>query len=110
MQNRFGKEKGNISVLRDILLPAVLTVTVLVMVGTGVSNVQSAAREQQLASVEEAVRRAAVHCYAVEGFYPPDLNYLLEHYGLSVDAQEYVVHYSAAAANLMPDIRVLRIC
>ena len=58
MQNRFGKEKGDISVLRDILLPAVLTVTVLVMVGTGVSNVQSAAREQQLASVEEAVRRA----------------------------------------------------
>ena len=60
--------------------------------------------KQQL---ETALRRAAVSCYAAEGFYPPDVAYMQEHYGLRFDEESYVVHYRLTASNWMPDITVL---
>ena len=57
--------------------------------------------------LEEAVRRSAVACYAAEGAYPPDVEYLEEHYGLQVDRERYAVKYEVIASNLMPDITVL---
>jgi hypothetical protein len=48
-----------------------------------------------------------VHCYAAEGIYPPDLEYLQENYGLQVDTDNFVVDYRPFASNLMPDITVL---
>ena len=56
---------------------------------------------------DQAVRRSWVSCYALEGTYPPDLDYLKERYGLQIDEDEYIVRYSAVAQNLMPDIYVL---
>lgn len=46
-------------------------------------------------------------CYAAEGIYPPDLDYLKDHYGVQVDEERYTVFYSVFAENLMPDITVL---
>ena len=58
-------------------------------------------------SLEQALRRSAVACYAAEGIYPPSVAYLEEHYGLQIDKRRFVVHYTAIAENLMPDITVL---
>lgn len=63
--------------------------------------------EEQLRQVEDAVRRSCATCYASEGIYPPDLDYLREHYGLQVDESRCTIHYVAIAQNLMPDITVL---
>ena len=57
--------------------------------------------------VEQALRRAAVSCYAAEGTYPPDVAYLQQHYGLQYDEQRYMVHYHRFASNLMPEITVV---
>ena len=57
--------------------------------------------------LEAAVRKTAVSCYASEGFYPPDVAYLQEHYGLQYDEETYVIHYERTASNWMPDITVL---
>ena len=62
---------------------------------------------ERLAQLEQAVRRSCAACYAAEGVYPPDLAYLQERYGLQIDEERYLVHYSATAQNLMPDITVL---
>ena len=64
-------------------------------------------RAEGAAQLETAVRRYAVSCYAQEGFYPPDLQYLAEHYALRYDESQYIVHYEAVASNLMPDITVV---
>ena len=64
-------------------------------------------RAEGAAQLETAVRRYAVSCYAQEGFYPPDLQYLAEHYALGYDESRYIVHYEAVASNLMPDITVV---
>lgn len=55
---------------------------------------------------EQAVRTAVMSCYAAEGVYPPSVEYLEQHYGLSVDGRIYTVHYIASGRNIMPDITV----
>lgn len=60
-----------------------------------------------LRQLEETLHRTAVSCYAAEGFYPPSVAYMQEHYALQWDASRYVIHYDRFASNLMPDITVL---
>lgn len=71
------------------------------------SRLNTGRQEQGRQQLEEAVRRTAVSCYALEGFYPPSVDYMEKHYGLSYDDESYTVHYEVFAANLMPDITVL---
>lgn len=65
-------------------------------------------RQEGCDAVERAVLRSAGQCYAVEGVYPPELSYLEEHYGLTVNHNTYVVTYEAFSSNLPPVVRVLR--
>ena len=67
----------------------------------------SAARESEV--LDSALRRAIVTCYAVEGRYPPSLDYIAENYGVLADETRYSVYYDAFAANVMPTLRVTRI-
>lgn len=54
----------------------------------------------------DAIARSAVQCYAIEGFYPPDIEYLENNYGLVVDYDKYVISYNVFASNIMPDVEV----
>ena len=63
-------------------------------------------RAKSLRSTEEGVRRAAVHCYAIEGQYPESVDYLEENYGLRIDHDRYLVHYDIFADNILPEITV----
>ena len=88
-----------------LLVPAVLLVLMMFM--TALSNLETGRRSEGREQLEDAVRRAAVACYAAEGIYPPDLEYLEEHYGIQVDRDRYTVMYDVFASNLMPDVTVL---
>ncbi|MCC8122608.1 MAG: hypothetical protein LIO58_03620 [Oscillospiraceae bacterium] len=57
--------------------------------------------------LQRAVQRAAVECYALEGFYPTSLTYLEDHYGIAIEESAFFVDYQYVAANLMPDITIL---
>lgn len=70
-------------------------------------NAQRSVREQQIKAIRENVLSAAVQCYAVEGVFPPDLEYLEQHYGLVIDKDAYIVTYEAFSSNIMPDVSVL---
>ena len=65
-------------------------------------------RQTAAKQLEEAIRRSAVACYGAEGFYPPNMAYLTEHYGIDYDTDRYIVHYELFASNVMPDISVLK--
>ena len=90
----------------------VLTIAAFVLIylcGALLLNVidrRSAGAEENM--VREAVRQAMITCYAVEGAYPPDVNYLKENYGLAFNEDEYFVSYDAFASNILPEIRVSR--
>jgi hypothetical protein len=56
--------------------------------------------------LSDAIIRSAVQCYAIEGFYPPDIEYLENNYGLLVDHNKYFVSYSVFASNIIPEVQV----
>ena len=84
-----------------ILLLAVLGCFLL-----GMTTLDQFQRAEDRKLLEEALRRGAVACYAAEGFYPPDADYLCRNYAITYDQGRYTVHYTLFASNLMPDITV----
>lgn len=81
-----------------------LAVLLLVVFGTGQLSVT--ATEEGVAATRQAIERAAILCYASEGFYPPSLSYIEENYGVQIDRENYVVYYEVFASNIMPIIKV----
>ena len=57
--------------------------------------------------LERSLRSAVVNCYAQEGFYPPNLAYIEENYGVRIDESRFRVYYEAQGSNLMPDITII---
>jgi len=94
--------------LKGLLLP-VAVIAIVLFFTAALSSLDSGRQEESLHQLERALRRGCVACYAAEGIYPPDLDYLREHYGIQVDEERYVVYYDIFAENLMPVITVLEI-
>ena len=84
-----------------------LLLALLFVLSLSLTARQSAARETEV--LNHALSRAIVTCYAVEGRYPPSLDYIDANYGVSVDETRYAVFYDVFAANVMPTVRVTRI-
>ena len=89
------------------LLIPVAVMAVLLGFFTALNDLQTGRDSEGKQQLEDSLRRAAVACYAAEGFYPPDVSYLVDHYGLQYDGDVYWVHYELFASNLMPDITVI---
>ena len=95
--------KNKLSLLRA----ALFFLSVLILFGLGLTRLKTGQENQGRILLDEAVRRSAAACYASEGFYPPDISYIQENYGLQWNPDEYSIHYEVFASNLMPDITVL---
>ncbi len=94
---------------RKEIIVVLLMAALLCGVWLLVSRVDSAQNGAEGQFVRDAVRNAALTCYAVEGAYPEDLQYLRDHYGLAYDESRYMVTYDAFASNLLPDIYVVEV-
>ena len=57
--------------------------------------------------IKETVEKYAIQCYASEGSYPPNIEYLEKEYGLIVDRDKYIYDYEIFASNIMPYITIL---
>ncbi len=89
------------------ILAPVLAAGILLYFLTALSNLNQDHAMQDKQQLETALKRSAVACYAAEGIYPPDLQYLEDHYGIQINEDLYTVKYEVIASNLMPDITVL---
>lgn len=89
------------------LVPVLLTILVVAGMVWGASKTQKQASDQAQRITEESIRRAAVQCYALEGIYPVNIEYLMDHYGIRPDTSRFIIHYQYVADNLLPDISVL---
>lgn len=87
-------------------LPLIL-LAALLFFQRGVNSLDAGQSQEALTRLTQAIRRSCVACYAAEGSYPEDLDYLKEHYGLQIDEARYTVFYEPVGANLMPQITVL---
>ncbi len=67
------------------------------------------AKEESKQAAEAAIQKALATCYATEGFYPANFNYLEEHYGVRIDRKKYVVNYQVLGSNTKPYVKLVEV-
>ncbi len=88
-------------------LPFVIAAVLLFITLVSVGNLSGGSKAEEKQQLEDALRRAALSCYASQGFYPPDLEYIINRYGIQIDREHFAVFYDIFAENLMPSINVV---
>ena len=104
----FNKFKIFLKNIKGIAFTLIILAAVIALFITAVNGAAEKADASATATLERAVRRAAVQCYAIEGFYPVDLDYLVENYGVIIDETRFSVYYQADTPNYIPVIIVRR--
>lgn len=102
--------KGNDKDIKTIMGFAgsvILFAVVAAVIVTGVLKVSRRADAEGAETLRSGIRRASVQCYAIEGRYPPSVQYLSDYYGIQIDEDRYSVFYDGFASNVMPDITVV---
>ena len=97
-------------VLKGILkscLPFIIAAAVLWISLTSVGNLSAGSKIEERQHLEDALRRAALSCYASQGYYPPDVEYIEDRYGIQIDRENFAVFYDVFAENIMPEIDVV---
>jgi hypothetical protein len=107
MGNRFGNTSRRPKGIFGVILPVGILLVILVLFSIGINYLVQANEQEALDSARNAIMRSTTHFYAVEGFYPPNISVLVEHYGLLLDEERFIFHYNAFASNIMPHIVVL---
>ena len=102
-----GQRKSRIPHIPAALIYLLVWVLILGIFLFGIRSFSGYTGEKQRESLEHALQRGIASCYAIEGIYPPDLEYLEEHYGLNYDKELFFVDYHPVASNLYPDFTIL---
>src|SRR6056297_2046915 len=89
------------------------TITILILVIVFVISFQainsiSNNSNDRSEAIKKVIMKAAVQCYALEGSYPPDIDYLAEHYGIIIDENQYFYFYDPNGANIAPNIEIIK--
>ena len=95
------------SVVARLLLNVGITAAMLALVFFLSGRMQSQEQKEEQASLDQAMRRCITSCYALEGFYPPSLSYMKEHYGLHYDEDLFFVDYRPVASNIRPSYFII---
>ena len=108
MHNRF-EHKKCISVSGIIMVMTFFAFTLFfILFYRGVSSVSDTTYEKQYESLESALQRSISQCYAVEGTYPPNLEYIISNYGLIYDETLFYIDYRPIGSNIMPDVTIIK--
>ena len=90
------------------ILSVFCIVAALFLFMKAVDNIGTANDAEQAQILEQALTRSITACYALEGAYPPNINYLVENYGLTYDSTEYFIDYQYIGSNLRPDVTIIK--
>ena len=88
---------------------AVLIIAIIIGIWYVAGSLQKSQSDEQIKIAQDAIVRATVQCYSIEGRYPTGLKYLTENYGITLNEEEYVYYYQSIGANIMPNIRVMHL-
>ncbi len=91
---------------KSIILPGVICIGLLVLLILGVNKFYRMSVSQDRQLTYAAIKKATVQCYADEGRYPDNVDYLVEHYNVKIDKKKFMVSYDCPAANISPNISV----
>ena len=89
-----------------------LSVLLCVLAASAFSFFTGRTGEERIAEQERALNtaleRCITTCYALEGSFPPDLEYMEARYGLDYSEDLFFVDYQPAGANIRPFYYVIR--
>jgi len=105
-KNRFGKNKKKYNKLGNIFSLAVFF-SFLIFFYISINNLSQSNEYEALEITQRAISRAAIQFYAIEGRFPPTLEYLKERFNLQLDTERFIIQYHAFASNIMPEIVVI---
>ena len=106
--NRFEEKKSIFKRINMSFVSLIIFIGLFVIFFFAVNNLSSDTMDRKEESLKNAVNRGIVSCYALEGTYPPGLDYLKEHYGLTYDEDLFFVDYQAIGSNIFPDVTIIR--
>ena len=75
--------------------------SILAPANTFTSNAES----RQTKAIEAIIDKALIQCYALEGSYPPNLEYL-ESYGVILDKAHFNYYFEGIGSNVKPIVKV----
>lgn len=91
----------------DIILSVLVFAVLLCAFAYGFDRASERNDKEQLSMTQQSVERAVINCYAVEGVYPPNIRYLQDHYGVTIDTDKYAVNYQVMGSNVRPYVQVV---
>ena len=91
-----------------LILSVICIAATLFLFIKAVDNIGFANDAEQAEILEQALTRSITACYALEGAYPPNIDYLIKNYGLTYDNKEYFIDYQYIGANLRPDVTIIK--
>ena len=104
MRNIWSGRKVRVSINK--IISAVFYTATIICVVVGMNQASKVSIEQEEIELVNQINRAVALCYATEGAYPSNLDYLKINYGLNIDDENYIVHYEIFASNIPPEIKV----
>ena len=105
--NRFTKQSLSKRIFESVNFSVLFFVAVMLVFIVGISFISSKNDKDGREILEAALNKDIVHCYAIEGYYPPNLDYIEEHYGLTYDHTKYLVDYEPIGNNIMPNVTIV---
>jgi len=72
-----------------------------------VDNLSAKTKEKELETLNTAINHGITQCYAIEGAYPQDLQYLKDNYGITYDQRRFIVHYEVLGQNILPTVTII---
>ena len=107
--NRFNRPPLRKRILESMNFSVFFFIAIIIAFLLGISFISSTSSKDQKQVLTDAVSRDIIHCYAVEGYYPPSLTYIENHYGLTYDKSRYIVDYVPVGDNIMPSVTIVEI-
>ena len=84
----------------------VLFFGILMFFLVSLKNVSSDIDDNELVTLRKSIDRAIVNCYAIEGAYPENIEYIEDNYGVVIDHEKFFVVYNILGPNVRPDVMV----
>jgi hypothetical protein len=109
MNNRFNRPGLRKRIMESMNFSVFFFVIVITAFLFGISFIASTSSKDQKDVLTDALNKDVIHCYAVEGYYPPSLAYIEDHYGLTYDKSRYLIDYVPVGDNIMPSVTIVEI-
>ena len=107
--NRFNRPSLKKRITESMNFSVMFFIVIIIVFLMGISFIASTSSKDQKQVLTDALNKDIIHCYAIEGYYPPSLAYIEDHYGLTYDKSRYLVDYVPVGDNIMPSVTIVEI-